>query len=82
MLARSLHLVGSLLREGVHTAVHIGFGLEIHLLNRLDHATGSLRSGGAVEIDERFPLDGSFQYREIFPNLFNIKNFAHRFRCG
>ena len=50
-LTRGFHHIGGFLREGMHSAMHIGFAVIIHLLYALHHTAWHLRGCGIVEID-------------------------------
>ena len=49
----------------MHAAVDVGVELAVEVIHRLDHAAGLLGRCAAVEINERFAIDLTFQNREI-----------------
>ena len=53
LLARELHQVGGLLRQGVHATVHVGLVVVVHLVDGLHHGARRLGRGRIVQIDER-----------------------------
>ena len=64
-LARRLMQFGCLLRQIVHTTVHVGVGVEILMPHGVEHTKRLLRRGGIVEIYQRSVVDCGGKYGKI-----------------
>ena len=71
-LARCLVQLGGLLGEEVHAAVHVGIDGVVFVGNGIDHATGLLRGGSVIQIDERAAIDRAAQDGKVFPDFLYI----------
>ena len=71
-LARSLMQFRSLLREKVHSTMHVRIHQIVLVRNGIHHATGLLRSRPVIEIDQRFAIDLAGEDGEIGSYLLNI----------
>ena len=90
LVASGLDQVGGLLRQSVHATMHVGLVAVIHLVDGVDHATGSQRGGSIVQIDERPALDCAiqdgiltayfFDVQQLYRNLI-IKGNSHLLAC-
>ena len=73
-LSCGLMEVGGLLGEIMHSTMHIGIHIEILNAHGIEHAERFLGGGGIIEINQRFVIYRSRQYREILPYLLYIKH--------
>ena len=62
----------SLLRKIMHAAMHIGINGIIFIHQRINYQTGFLRRRTVIEINQRFTVNRTAQYRKILTYLLNI----------
>ena len=71
-LARFLEKIGGFLAQLVHAAMHVGVRIGLVAIDRRDHARGSLRRGGAVEVHQRLAVHLAAQDGEIAPHALRV----------
>ena len=72
LLARRLMEVGGLLREVVHTTVHIRIHVEILIAHSIQDTHGFLRGSRIIKIHQRLTIHFASENREILPYLIDI----------
>ena len=74
LLTGSLMEIGSLLREIMHPAMHVGIHVEILIPHGIEHHERLLCGSRVIEIHQRLTIHLARQNREICPYLINIKH--------